>query len=105
MTCLHFDVKYIASLARLSLSNDEVEAMDKHLSGIIGYISQLVEVDTGDAEPTSFPTASATPFRRDIPGQPLTKEIALSQAPDSSRGFFTVPKIVDDSNPSSGEDR
>lgn len=66
------DVEYIASLARLEISEKEKESMTKELGAILGYIDQLNEADTDNVEPTAFMSPEHDPLRNDE-----VKEVAL----------------------------
>ncbi len=89
------EVEHIANLARLSLSEEEIELYQSQLSKILDYIEQLSELDTTDVEPTSHVVNLRNVFREDEPGAPLTVEEALSNAPDRWKNFYRVPKIIE----------
>ena len=89
------DVKYVAHLARLSLSPDEEQKIGAQLSNILGYIEKLKEVDVTGVEPTAhaFPLVNVT--RPDKVCPSLSHEEALRNAPARANGLFMVPKIVE----------
>lgn len=95
MTALKIDVKYVAQLARLSLSPDEEEKLGAQLGQILGYIEKLNEVDISGVEPTAhaFPLVNVT--RRDEVRPSMPLEEALRNAPAQANGLFIVPKIVE----------
>jgi aspartyl-tRNA(Asn)/glutamyl-tRNA(Gln) amidotransferase subunit C len=89
------DVKYVAQLARLSLSPDEEQKMGAQLGHILGYIEKLKEVDVSGVEPTAhaFPLVNVT--RRDEVRPSMSLEETLRNAPAQANGLFIVPKIVE----------
>jgi aspartyl-tRNA(Asn)/glutamyl-tRNA(Gln) amidotransferase subunit C len=84
-------VLHIARLARLRLTEDEVERMSKELSGILGHVETLGELDLEDVDPTTHVIALENVTRRDEPAPSLDRERALAGAPDSAAGSFRVP--------------
>jgi aspartyl-tRNA(Asn)/glutamyl-tRNA(Gln) amidotransferase subunit C len=90
-----FNVKYVAHLARLSLSPEEEAKLGAQLSHILGYVNKLKEVDVSGVEPTAhaFPMTNVT--RPDEVRASLTNEEALRNAPAKANGLFLVPKIVE----------
>jgi aspartyl-tRNA(Asn)/glutamyl-tRNA(Gln) amidotransferase subunit C len=95
MAATDFDVKYVAHLARLSLSPAEVQKLGAQLGNILGYIEKLKEVDVAGVEPTAhaFPLVNVT--RPDEARPSLSNEEALRNAPARVGGLFIVPKIVE----------
>ncbi len=91
------DVQKVASLARLTLSPSEVERFAPQLRAVLGYITQLDELDTGDAEATSHGVPVGAPLRDDVVTPGLARDEALAQAPRHAEGAFVVPKFVDGS--------
>ena len=89
------DVDKIATLARLSLSNEESETYQSQLGNILQYIDKLNEVDTSGVEPTFNVVGLMNVTRKDEPAPCLTQDEALANAPDASRGFYRVPKIIE----------
>lgn len=89
------DVKYVAHLARLSLTPEEEQKMAEQLGNILGYIEKLKEVDVTGVEPTAhaFPLVNVT--RPDEVRPSLSNEEALRNAPAQANGLFMVPKIVE----------
>jgi len=89
------DVKYVAHLARLSLSAEEEQKIGAQLGNILGYIEKLKQVDVTGVEPTAhaFPLVNVT--RADEVRPSLTNEEALRNAPAAANGLFMVPKIVE----------
>lgn len=89
------DVKHIASLSRLYLSDKEIETFSRQLSSIIEYVEQLNSLDTSNIEPTSHVIPLNNVMREDIPAASLAVEDALKNAPDSTEKFYRVPKIIE----------
>jgi len=89
------DVKYVAHLARLSLTAEEEETLAMQLSSILGYVEKLKEVDVTGVEPTAhaFPLVNVT--RPDEVRPSMPHEDALRNAPAQANGLFIVPKIVE----------
>ena len=84
-------VLHVARLARLRLSDDEVERMAGELSGILDHIEKIGELDLDDVEPTSHVIQVENVLRPDEPRPSLARETALEQAPDPRDGGFGVP--------------
>ncbi len=84
-------VLHVAKLARLGLSEEEVERMAGELSGILEHVDRIAELDLDDVEPTSHVVALENILRADVPHRSLAPEIALAQAPDPVDGAFRVP--------------
>ena len=95
MPAVEIDVKYVAHLARLSLSPDEEQKISAQLGNILGYIEKLKEVDVTGVEPTAhaFPLVNVT--RPDEVRPSISNEDALRNAPAKANGLFMVPKIVE----------
>ena len=91
----HFDVRYIAHLARLSLTPEEEQKMGAQLESVLGYIEKLKEVDVSNVEPTAhaFPLINVT--RPDVVSPSMTAKEAMRNAPAEANGLFIVPKIVE----------
>lgn len=89
------EVLRIAKLARLSLSDAEVQSMTGQLDQILGYVAALQALDTKGVEPTAHVGEMATPFREDEIRPSLTQEEALKNAPKSAGGGFVVPRILE----------
>ena len=90
------EVEHVAKLARLSIDEEEVDLFRKHLSDILTYIETLNEIDTSNVEPTSHVLNLENVFREDKERPGLSREEALSGAPAQERGFFRVPKIIEE---------
>ncbi len=89
------DVKYIASLSRLSLTEEETETFVSQLNKIIEYVEQLNSLDTKDIEPTSHVIPLNNIMRDDTISESLNIKDALKNAPDPTEKFYRVPKIIE----------
>lgn len=89
------DVKAVAALARLELSEGEEERLTGELNRILEYMEKLKELDTEDVEPTSHVVPITGAFRRDevIPFE--RREALGVSAPQLDQGYFRVPRIID----------
>ena len=89
------EVGHVAALARLELSEEEIETLCSDLSSILSYIEKLSELDTAEIEPTSNVVSMKTPFRTDeVTNSPSTED-ALANAPQHEGTFFVVPSIIE----------
>lgn len=87
----HEQVLHVAKLARLRLSEDEVERMAGELSGILEHVDRIGELDLDEVEPTSHVVELENVLRPDEPRPSWSKEAVLEQAPDPADGAFRVP--------------
>ncbi len=93
-------VRKIASLARIAVTDDQVEAMVPELNNILGWIEQLGEVDTSSVAPMTAVIANTLRLRDDVvDADPLTgggrRDAVLANAPANEHGFFGVPKVIE----------
>jgi aspartyl-tRNA(Asn)/glutamyl-tRNA(Gln) amidotransferase subunit C len=84
-------VQHVARLARLGLSDEELERMAGELSGILEHVDRISELDLEGVEPTSHVVELENVLRADVPHQSLPREVALEPAPDPADGAFRVP--------------
>jgi aspartyl-tRNA(Asn)/glutamyl-tRNA(Gln) amidotransferase subunit C len=84
-------VLHIARLARLELTEDEVERMSAELSKVLDHIEKIRELDLDGVAPTSHVIEVTDALRPDVPEPCLPREVALSQAPEPLAGGFGVP--------------
>lgn len=84
-------VLHVARLARLQLSDEEVERASGELSKILGHIETLGELDLASVQPTAHVVEVANAVREDIPHESLPREVAFDQAPDVADDGFRVP--------------
>ena len=88
------EVRHVAMLARLAVTDEEVEALAPELNAILGYAEQVGEVAADDVAPTVHPIPLTNVLRADEPGPVLDREVLLSQAPEAEDDRFVVPRIV-----------
>lgn len=92
------EVRYVADLANLRLSDEEVARMSHDLGQILTHIEQLNELNTADVEPMAqvlFDADETATLREDIPRATLGEERALANAASSGNGYFKVPKVLE----------
>ena len=90
------EVQHVARLARLHLSDEELERMREQLDAILAYIDKLKELDVEGVEPTSHAVPLVDVMRDDELAPCLPQEAALANAPDRAGEFFRVPRIIED---------
>ena len=95
MAKVDIDVKYVAHLARLSLSPDEEQKIGAQLGNILGYIEKLKEVDVTGVEPTAHAFPLVNISRPDEVRPSISNEEALRNAPATANGLYIVPRIVE----------
>jgi len=88
-------VKYVAELARIKITEEEIEFLKEQLGKILEYINNLKEVDTDKVEPTRGVFFQENRLREDIPcKKDIFKEI-LKNAPQKEDNYFKVPKVIE----------
>lgn len=90
-----FNVKYVAHLARLSLTAEEEQKLGAQLNNIIGFVEQLKSVDVSNVEATAHAVPTVNVTRADEVRPSLPHDEAMRNAPKKSGGLFVVPKIVE----------
>jgi aspartyl-tRNA(Asn)/glutamyl-tRNA(Gln) amidotransferase subunit C len=88
------EVEKVARLARLQLSDDELDRMTDQLGEILGYIELLSELDTSSVEPMAHALDVANVFRDDVVQSSLPREAALANAPRSDGQCYLVPAVL-----------
>lgn len=88
-------VRHVARLARLRLSEEERKRFASQLDRILDYINQLNEVDTSSVEPMSHPLDVKNVLRDDEVKPSLGRDEALANAPQQRAGFFIVPPVLE----------
>ena len=88
------EVAHLARLARLALTEDELDSYAGQLDAILGHVSQIQAVDVTGVEPTGNPLKDVNVFRSDLVEPCLTQAEALDQAPNAVDGRFAVPRIL-----------
>jgi len=90
-----FDIKYVAHLARLSLSPDEEKKLGAQLGNILGFMEKLKSIDVSRVEPTAHAVPMVNVTRADEVRPSLPHDEAMRNAPAKANGLFMVPKIVE----------
>jgi aspartyl-tRNA(Asn)/glutamyl-tRNA(Gln) amidotransferase subunit C len=92
------EVRYVANLANLNLTADEIERMVHDLGTILEHMDQLAGIDTEGVEPMSqvlYETDETATLRPDVERAPLGNHLALANAPLKGNGYFKVPKVIE----------
>ena len=88
------DVEHVARLARLALTDDEIEHLTEDLAGILGHAQDVAALDLDDVPPTAHPLPLENVLRRDEVRRSLDRDEVLAQAPAAEDGRFRVPRIL-----------
>lgn len=88
-------VRHIARLARLAMSEEEIAALVPELNNILGWVEQLGEVNTDGVEPLATVVDQKLRLRGDEISDGDCREAVLANAPDAQHGFFAVPKVIE----------
>jgi aspartyl-tRNA(Asn)/glutamyl-tRNA(Gln) amidotransferase subunit C len=88
-------VRHIARLARIAMSDEEVEALVPELNNILGWVEQLGEVNTDGVEPLATVIDQQLRLRDDQVTDGDCRDAVLANAPDAQHGFFAVPKVIE----------
>ena len=88
-------VRHIAKLARIAMSDGEVEALVPELNAIIGWVEQLSAVDTDGVEPLTAVIDQKLRLREDKVTDGNVRDAVLANAPEGQHGFFAVPKVIE----------
>ncbi len=89
-----FDIRYVAKLARLALTDDEIERFGKQLGDLLGHVDKLKELDVASVPATAQVVESRNVVRDDRESPCLDREQVLSEAPQRQGAFFRVPRII-----------
>jgi aspartyl-tRNA(Asn)/glutamyl-tRNA(Gln) amidotransferase subunit C len=92
------EVRYVADLANLSCSDEEVRRFARELDGILEHIDKLNELDTAGVEPMAqvlYAAEETATLRSDLPRPTLGTEAALANAPQKGAGYFKIPRVID----------
>jgi aspartyl-tRNA(Asn)/glutamyl-tRNA(Gln) amidotransferase subunit C len=95
MSVSHEQVRHIARLARIAMSDEELERLVPELNAIIGWVEQLGEVNTEGVEPLTAVIAQKLRLRDDKVTDGNIREDVLANAPLAQHGFFAVPKVIE----------
>ena len=88
-------VRHIARLARIAMSDEELERLVPELNAIIGWVEQLGEVDTNGVEPLTAVIEQKLRLREDAVTDGDIRDEILANAPEAQHGFFAVPKVIE----------
>jgi aspartyl-tRNA(Asn)/glutamyl-tRNA(Gln) amidotransferase subunit C len=89
------EVAHIAALARIRLAEAELEPLAAELSQILGWVEQLGEIDTDGVPPMTSVAALRLPMRDDAVTDGDCRDALLGNAPQTAKGFFAVPKVIE----------
>ena len=95
MSVSNEQVRHIAKLARIAMSEEELERLVPELNAIIGWVEQLGEVDTDGVEPLTAVIEQKLRLRDDQVTDGDIRDDVLANAPDAQHGFFAVPKVIE----------
>ncbi len=90
------DVEHVARLARLALTDEELDRFQAQLSVILEEADKIRRLPTEGVPPTAHPLPRVNAWRDDVPGPCLTREEALSTAPEVEQDRFKVPRIIEE---------
>jgi aspartyl-tRNA(Asn)/glutamyl-tRNA(Gln) amidotransferase subunit C len=96
MSHSHIDVRYVANLARLELSEEEVAIFQPQLEAILQHAEALSKLDVSGIDPTAHPAPVFGRMRDDTAHESLPPASVLQNAPDCGQGQIRVPKVVTD---------
>jgi len=88
------DVRRVARLARVAISETEIPTMREQLGAILGHAQRLLELDLSGVEPMTSPIDATAPMRGDAPGPTIDTDGFLRMAPESVPPFLKVPKVI-----------
>lgn len=94
MTSDTIDIRYVAKLARLALTDEEIDVFGRQLGDLLGHVNALADLDTASVPATAQVVESRNVLRDDEPRPCLDREVVLSQAPQRQGAFFRVPRII-----------
>ena len=92
------EVRYVAGLANLELTDAEVARFQAELDGILEHMDRLKEIDTTGVDPMAqvlFEAGETATLRADTPVPPLGNQAGLANAPQPGAGYFKVPKVIE----------
>ena len=94
MSSVKIDVRYVAKLARIALTDDEVKLYGEQLGNLLEHVDALGQLDTASVSATAQVVESRNVERDDVAGPSLDREIVLAMAPARQGAFFRVPRII-----------
>ena len=95
MSVSHEQARHIAKLARIAMTDEELEKLVPELNAIIGWVEQLAEVDTDGVEPLTAVIDQKLRLRDDEVTDGNVRDKVLANAPEPQHGFFAVPKVIE----------
>lgn len=94
MALSEHDVRHVAMLARLALSDDEVDVMRDDLNSVLGHIDEIQRLDLASVPPMAHAIAVTNVTRGDVMVPPFPQGVAVANAPQAENGAFVIPQIV-----------
>ncbi len=94
MSSEKIDIRYVAKLARIALTEDEVQKFGQQLGDFLTHLDALSSLDTSSVPATAQVVESRNVEREDVAGESLSRETVLSMAPQRQGAFFRVPRII-----------
>ena len=95
MSVTNEQIRHIAKLARIAMSEDELARLVPELNNILGWVEQLGEVDTDGVEPLTAVIEQKLRLRDDVVNDGNLRDEVLANAPEAQHGFFAVPKVIE----------
>jgi aspartyl-tRNA(Asn)/glutamyl-tRNA(Gln) amidotransferase subunit C len=95
MSVSNEQVRHIARLARIAMSDEEIERLAPELNNILGWVEQLSEVNTDGVEPLTAVIDQKMRLRDDVVTDGNIRDEVLANAPEAQHGFFAVPKVIE----------
>jgi aspartyl-tRNA(Asn)/glutamyl-tRNA(Gln) amidotransferase subunit C len=95
MSVTNEQVRHIARLARIAMSDEEIERLAPELNNILGWVEQLGEVNTDGIEPLATVIDQKLRLRDDAVSDGDIRDDVLANAPEAQHGFFAVPKVIE----------
>ena len=90
-----YDIEKIMKLARLELSDDQKESIDKRLQAVLEYVAQIESINTDNVTPTFHPVDVSDVLRKDEVTKSIDHEKVFKNAPKSAQQHFAVPKVLE----------
>jgi aspartyl-tRNA(Asn)/glutamyl-tRNA(Gln) amidotransferase subunit C len=95
MNTPQLDVRYVANLARIELTDEEITAFQAQLGPVLEHVNQLARLNLDNVEPTAHAHPKFNVVRKDEPRPSLPKTEALANAPRQANGLFSVTKVIE----------
>lgn len=94
MSLTENEVRHVAMLARIALTDEQIHTLQGELNSILGHIDTIQQLDLDGVPPTAHAVPMVNSTRPDVPRQGLSREMALLNAPEAEDGAFVIPQIV-----------